>query len=136
MAEFDWSRYLGEKSSGDGSPQAQQPSEPVEIYPTPLFKLRDPVPAECIRHGERSDMFFDLPDPLGVGQGSASADSGPVEALRPVRQGSLSDGASNPHPASGDPPPPGEERNRRERQRLLATGWSSASWGASSLHTG
>lgn len=74
MAEFDWSRYLSEESSAEDASQAeQQPAEPVEIYPTPLFKLRDPVPAECIQPGERNDLFFDLPDPLGVHPGKADA---------------------------------------------------------------
>jgi type IV pilus assembly protein PilB len=66
MAEFDWSRYLSQMTSGDDTPQAQQPAEPVEIYPTPILKLRDPVPAECVQPGERKDLFFDLPDPLGL----------------------------------------------------------------------
>lgn len=82
MAEFDWSRYLSELSSADEALQAEQPAEPVEIYPTPVFKLRDPVPAECIQSGERKDMFFDLPDPLGLQcvKADASAPEPPTHA--------------------------------------------------------
>lgn len=126
MAEFDWSRYLSETSSGDDQPQAQQPPEAVEIYPTPIFKLRDPVPAEYIQPGERKDLFFDLPDPLGLHRAKADAsaqghpptianDTGPTEPQPPTD-----------HDAPGEPP--AEDAPRHEAEiielpiaRLLAS---------------
>lgn len=81
MAEFDWSRYLSEMTSGNDTSEAKQPAEPVEIYPTPILKLRDPVPAECVQPGERKDLFFDLPDPLGLQRNASETAACPPQAV-------------------------------------------------------
>ncbi len=138
MAEFDWSSYLSEASSGDDQPQAQQPAEAVEIYPIPIFKLRDPVPAEYIQPGERKDLFFDLPDPLGLQRtavGAAGKDgSAPTDSLPPSVSSDVGPTEPQPptnHGVTGDnalSEPPAEEAPRHEAQiielpiaRLLAS---------------